>query len=83
MENAFIFPKLEALESGCSAQHRWAPDTAALVTKFPLTLDTLLTTQETKAALTGTSDEPTSCARGSLRQGAALESECPEISWAE
>lgn len=48
-----------------------APETGALVTKFPLTLDSLLTTQETKAALTGTSDEPAPCASGSMRQGAA------------
>lgn len=49
-----------------------APEMGALVTKFPLTLDSLLTTQETKAALTGTSDEPAPCASGSMCQGAAL-----------
>lgn len=48
-----------------------ATETGALVTKFPLTLDSLLTTQETKAALIRASDETAPCASGSMRQGAA------------
>lgn len=43
-----------------------------MVTKFALALDALLTTKETKATLTGTSDEPAPCASGSMCQEAAL-----------
>lgn len=48
------------------------PRAGALVTKFALALDSLLTTKETKATLIETSDEPTPCASGNMSRETAL-----------